>query len=282
MLRAPSFFYCIVLVSLLQAKAIRIHFLLQTINMKKIITGIILLMGVFLSHLNAFAQESKLIVKQKKIKRHYLVSPTDTLIIKNGFGKLIINTWDKNEITIDITASGKAMTKTRAQDILNNISIMEGKDTDLKRVIFFQTSVKAPYNNNNGVNRITTADKSGLNFEANVVYMVNAPKNITLDVKNTFGDVDLGDFKGKLNIEILHGHLHAKNISGSYKKISVVNSDILRDDGKYNSDNTITSIQSGEVSGGGKLLISKPIDTTQVITKGWRTLIINNVVQASN
>lgn len=233
--------------------------------MKKIIF-VFLPIFSFMQNTSCFAQE-KLFLKQRKINKHYTVTAADTLDILNGYGNVTINTWDKNEVTIDITENGKAKTAARAQEIVNNINVTE--DIAKPRRIYLETHIKTPYNRDNGVKAL--AYPSNNNYEANVVYIVNAPKNMPMKVFNTMGDVNLGDTYGKLDIKIIHGSFHAKNIYGKDNKILAA-SDLSR---PYIS--TITSIEKGEVGGTVKLVIDKPIDTTQVSIRGWDTVIVNNV-----
>src|ERR1700733_3546477 len=87
---------------------------------------VITLIAVFLIQcIKSSAQEEKLIIKQKKISKHFNVKATDKLSIENRFGNVIINTWDKNEVTVDITENGKAKTDARARELLGNIDVKE-------------------------------------------------------------------------------------------------------------------------------------------------------------
>lgn len=239
-------------------------------NMKKTAFIIVLIATFFMQPVKGLAQEDQIIVKQKKISRHFKVKPADKLIIENTFGNVTVNTWDKNEVTVDITMAGKAKKEARAQVILDNINIKE--NTDTPGMICFKTFEKAPYNNNNGVNGIS---KKYNDYEANITYVINAPENIGLDITNIFGDVYVGDFKGRLNVNVTFGSFHAKNISGPGKIISVDDSrkDILN---SILGDNTISSIESGYVtcSRGGNLAIDKLVDTAKVKLKGWSNVTI--------
>ena len=226
--------------------------------MKKIGVLVLLMCISVIQNNSVFAQDGKLITRQKKISRHYKVNPTDSLIINNGFGNVIINTWDKNEVTVDISETAKAKTKKRTEEIIDSIEITEGEAN--KGSIYFKTAIWL-----HGVYS-TSVPASNSNWEADVTYRINAPKNIILDVHNTNGNVNVGDFNGPLNINILHGALHAKNISGSNKTIAII--------GRETS--AITSIKAGKVSGDGDLVITKPIDAGKVVLDGWSKITIDN------
>ena len=228
---------------------------------------VLLLAACCMQNTVGFAQE-KLFLKQRKINKHYNVAPTDTLEIHGGYGDIIINTWDKSELTADITESGRSKTVSRALEIVNNISVAE--DIAKPRRVSLTTHIKTPYNGFNGTRALE--NPSNNHYEANVVYVINAPKNMSFYIWNAMGDVYVGDTYGKLDRQVVHGCFHAKNIYGKDNKIHAA-SDFSR---PYTS--TITSIEKGQVFGTVKLVIDKPIDTTQVKIRGWDSVIVNNVL----
>lgn len=217
---------------------------------------------IFQVNLN-FAQPSGIIVREKKISKHFSVHPGDSFTIKNQFGNVYVHTWDKNEIAVSITQRGKASQQSRAEQILKNISIID----TIEGNISFKTTILTPYNNDNGVHKAT--DKI-YDYEANVTYVVTIPKYIYLHIQNTFGAVYIDDFTGKLSLDITHGSFHTKKILGSETNIRLV-------DGKERS--TIESIKSGSLIGemDRGLSIENAVDTATVSIKGWSPLIINNV-----
>jgi hypothetical protein len=224
--------------------------------MKKIAV-VILLIGVsMVQNISVVAKDNGLVTKQVKISRHYNVATTDSLVISNCYGNVIINTWDKNEVTIDITETTKAKTKKRAAEIIDSIKIIEGV-FDQKKISFI-TTIQI-----NGGVASTSLPAGNDNWEADVTYRINAPKNIVLFVSNTNGNVSIGDFTGPLNIKMLRGALHAKNISGHDKTIMVMSHETC----------TIASIEEGHVNGGdGDLVITKPIDPKRIVLDGWRSV----------
>jgi hypothetical protein len=61
--------------------------------------------------------------RARKISRSFKVKPSDQLSIENKFGKVHVNTWDRNEITVDITMIGRANDADRAQRIVDAIDV---------------------------------------------------------------------------------------------------------------------------------------------------------------
>src|SRR5690349_11375021 len=66
--------------------------------------------------------------KKKTYSKSYTVSSTDKINFENKFGELKINTWDKNEVKVDVSISAKANSDEQAQVILDNISTQDSKD----------------------------------------------------------------------------------------------------------------------------------------------------------
>lgn len=160
----------------------------------------------FLQSLGVAAQDYPY-TKEKKVKGQFTVTSADELFIENKFGDVTINTWDKNEITVDITIATKAKSEEKAQAMLDNISIEE--DTKVKEThkIRYKTAFDNKTNNNNG--------------EIDIDYVINMPRKNPLEVKNNFGDVTLGDFEGDLRMEVSYGKFKAGKINGEKKNIKV-------------------------------------------------------------
>ena len=156
---------------------------------------------------NAFAGSLWGSVKEKKEHKQYTVHDGEKLFIDNMYGKVHINTWDKNEVTIDITVTAKARTDGDAQEILNRISFSASGDEG-GRAVFCKT-VLAPQKHN--------IEESSMQID----YVVNMPKKNELEVTNKYGDVFLADFAGKLKMYVSYGGLDMQTITGSDKRIKV-------------------------------------------------------------
>ena len=77
--------------------------------------------------------------KKKSYSKSYPVSGNDKISLTNSFGELRINTWDKNEVKVDVTITGKGSTDERAQEIIDRITIEDGKSSS---GVYFKTNFK--------------------------------------------------------------------------------------------------------------------------------------------
>jgi hypothetical protein len=140
--------------------------------------------------------------QRKEINKTYQVSPATSLSFTNSFGRLHINTWDKNEVQVNIEIITRASSESKAKDMLGRINI-NIDDSNPASAISFKTSLS---NRNNSGNQ---------SFEIN--YNVSIPVNNPLYMKNSFGDAYLGDFKGSLTLDESYGNLKAEHLEGASK-----------------------------------------------------------------
>ena len=156
--------------------------------------------------------------KSKKISKSYDVNPNVKLAIENSFGRVHINTWDQNKITVDIEIIARMNNESRAQDLIDQIKI---EIQESSSTISFVTEL----------GRLRNRDRE--EFEIN--YNVNMPKKNPLNLKNSFGGNYVGDLLGESKIDISYGDFRIANLMGTTDmKISF-------------SDGNVGLIKTGEV-----------------------------------
>ena len=150
--------------------------------------------------------------KKKSYSKSYPVSGRDKISLTNSFGELRINTWDKNEVKVDVTITGKGSTDERAQEIIDRITIEDGKSSS---GVYFKTNFK-----NDDDRNWKKGDKDGKNEGMEVNYVVYLPSGNPLDASNSFGAMFVPDYKGQAELESKFGSLTAGKISNN-KSIDV-------------------------------------------------------------
>jgi hypothetical protein len=172
----------------------------------------------------------------KKISEKYQVSSSDKLDINNRHGKVDIYTWDKNEITVEITIKAWASSASRAQEELERINIKYGKSGSF---ITFETQIAGSnvnINNNRG-------------FEIN--YVVNMPKGNPLKLTNKYGAAFIDNFTGELELSVKYGKLRTNRITGVSKNIEVAYGGI--DSEEIEKGNLKISYSDAKIRNGGNL-----------------------------
>jgi len=144
---------------------------------------------------------------QKDYNKSYPVS-NETLVLMSRYGKMTIETWDKNEIKVDAHISVGAQSNEYATQVLNRVSVVDEKKDD--RIIFTTQINSWSDNSSNG------------GHEMRIDYTVHVPANAKLYAENNYGPLTIGDYKGEVELVCKYGTLTAGKLSNS-KSVTVQN-----------------------------------------------------------
>ena len=167
--------------------------------MKKLLNpykGFILL-AVALAPFLGMAKDGDNIEKKRTISKSYNVGPDDRLSIENSFGNVVITTWDKNEIQVEIEIGVNASSEEKAQQMMDLINV---KDNQGGHDISFKTDIghmsgKDNWNKNEGARKFY------------VDYKVIMPSKNPLRVENSFGKINIPNFDGSASLTSKFGEL---------------------------------------------------------------------------
>ena len=134
----------------------------------------------------------------KNIHKNYKVSASTKIAIDNRFGRVHINTWDKNEVEVDINITAKGHNDDRSNEVLNAINI-DIEDSNPSSYLAFETK---------------TGQMKG-NASFSIDYTVSMPTANALELENNFGDVYLQKLSGNLEITVKYGQLIAEQLTGN-------------------------------------------------------------------
>lgn len=154
--------------------------------------------------------------KSKTFTQSYAVDANDKLQIENRYGKIVVNTWGKNEIKVDVDIKAYALENDDAQKLLDQTSVLARKDGD---GVNFSTTINQGTNSwwgsstNNG--KITKLRKVIINY---TIYM---PAKNPLTITNKYGAISLPDLSGKLIINNTYGGLVAKDLTNADNNIVI-------------------------------------------------------------
>ena len=144
-------------------------------KMKKLtykISGIIFLV-ILTSFTQLIAEEAT-----KRISKSFNISKDTRIEIKNKYGNVIINKWDKNVLDLKVVIEAKGNSDSKTQKILDAIEI------DISdRISSGNLSIETE-----------TGSISG-NSSFSVHYEINMPNTNPLKLTNSFGNVYLGSYK---------------------------------------------------------------------------------------
>lgn len=167
----------------------------------------LLLLSTLLISSSIFAHEDPMVEKSKNINKTYTLSGNDRVNINNRFGKMKVTPWEKNELKVDIVLKASANSDSRAQEILDKLSVDDAK---VGSTVRFETEI------DNGRDGNTTKDKERFSID----YEVYMPVKNFLEVYNEFGSTTIGDYSGEISISTKFGALTTGKLTNP-KKVSV-------------------------------------------------------------
>ena len=205
------------------------------INPFKCLALLVFALAPFLS----MANTGDNVEKKRTISKSYTVGPDDRLSIENSFGNIVVTTWDKNEIQVDIEIGVHATSDERAQRMMDQINVTDhqgGKEIGFKTEIGNMGKGK---DKDNG-------DEDNRKFY--VDYKVSMPSRNPLRIENSFGKINIPDFAGTASLTSKFGELttgkipNAKLIHVEFGKAEIGrlnNADVVF---KFNSKSTCAGI----------------------------------------
>ncbi len=152
--------------------------------------------------------------QRKGMSESYEVGSSPIIEISNKYGQVIVNTWDKNEVKVDVvvTAYGKSSSSTE--------KILDRVDFDFNQVNNYLI-LKTIFDRKSGLFKdlLTNIGDYGKSLlsknKLDVDYEVFVPANSILKIENKFGDVYVSDLSNNCTLNISNGNLKAKNLSGN-------------------------------------------------------------------
>lgn len=160
----------------------------------------------------------------KEIQKAYDMPENGYLEVFNKYGQVVISTWEKDSVLVNITITGFGKDEEDAQKMLDRVDIDFNKtgqyltmETLLDRKSGF---FKEVWNNINDYSK-TILSKNKLEID----YEIFMPATMHLELDNKFGDVYLQELSGQCDIKIMHGNLRANRIN-AYSQIDIGYGDI--------------------------------------------------------
>lgn len=136
---------------------------------------------------------------EKNIDRSFNLKGNTEIVLENKFGKIHIDTWNKQVCQVQVKITAKGSNESRNKDLLDRIEI-EFDDAINSGSLEVRTVVNNLKNNNNSFS---------------IDYTVRMPNDKKLELHNSFGDVYLPDYSGSVDMTVKYGNLRAGNITGN-------------------------------------------------------------------
>ncbi len=145
-------------------------------------------------------------IKQKVIKKAYLVNADAGINIDNSYGNITVSTWDENKIELDILIK---VTGEKEKWVNKRIDEIDVSIIALTNMVTAKTIIEDSNYNNNGDN----------SFEIN--YIIKIPKNGSVKLNNKYGNIFTSDLIGNVNINCKYGKIVLGKLTGNNLKIEL-------------------------------------------------------------
>lgn len=201
-------------------------------------------------------------VRSKTFSKSFPLDGNDRVDLNNRYGEMLIKTWDKKEIRVDIDIKAYSKDEDEAQRLIDGTVIAADKRGDL-------VSVKTNFAADEG--KLGSKLRNGKTIsrrEIRINYIVYMPATNALTLSNQYGNVTMGSFSGPLNIKVQYGSLtvgNLKNVSNileiqyGFTKIQEINAATIKQQygsglniaaiGSLNLDAQYTGVKIGSIKG---------------------------------
>ncbi len=145
----------------------------------------------------------------REYHKQYTPAPNTTLDISNKYGDVIVETSDQNQVTIDVKVTVELPNREKAEKLLSYIDVQFQEGNDL---ISAKTVIDEKFN-------FTGWGGESRRFSIN--YAVKMPVGINFTMSNRYGNAELGEISGLVNLDIKYGNLTADKLTrGNQKPIN--------------------------------------------------------------
>jgi hypothetical protein len=143
----------------------------------------------------------------KEFHKEYTAG-TKTLEINNKYGDVVIQSWDKDQIVIDVKVTVDMSNKERAQKFIDKIDVQFSEGAN---VISAKTVIDDNFNFSGW----------GDSKRFSIDYNIKMPVGTDLTLSNKYGNTDIDELHGLMDLDIKYGNLTAGKLTrGNIKPLS--------------------------------------------------------------
>lgn len=164
-------------------------------------SGMLLIVAVMLFTGTLFAQQVT-----KEFHKEFNATPNTTLDLSNRYGKVVVETWDQDKIIIDVKVLVELPSRERAEKLITYIDI---QFTEGESVVGAKTVIDEKFN---------FSGWGGGSRRFSIDYNVKMPVNANLKLSNRYGNTDLEELNGVVNLDIKYGNLTADKLGRGNEK----------------------------------------------------------------
>ena len=148
----------------------------------------------------------------KEFHKEYKAGPNTTLDINNKYGDVVIQSWDQDQVVIDVKITVELPSQEKAQKLLDYIDVSFSESESL-------ISAKTVIDDN-----FTFKGWGGDSKKFSIDYNIKMPAGTSLALANKYGNTDIDELNGQVNLDIKYGNLTAGKLTrGNIKPLNRLN-----------------------------------------------------------
>lgn len=153
--------------------------------------------------------------RSKSFSKTFSVDNGDKVSFNNQYGSMVIKTWDRKEVKVDVEIKAYSNSDSDVQKLIDEVTIDANKTGD-------QVSVKTNMSDRNGrYGRVITNGSTKWRREIKVNYVVYMPAVNALTAQQQYGNMELADYSGPTSLKVQYGNLTAGNLNSGNNYIYV-------------------------------------------------------------
>jgi hypothetical protein len=224
-----------------------------------------------------FSQQNE--VKEKKRYEYFkerTISKTfsangNTLHIDNRFGDVIVTTWDRNEIKVDIHIEASSNQKEVAEKSFENLDVTESKDGN---TIKFTTTTEK----NKGAGWSCKNCRNTMD----VRFTVQIPSGNALKIENQFGGIKIPDYNGPVSLVSKFGSLTTGSLAKAEKIWVEFGKANIKSISNVNATFKFSTVTVENLSGSNKLMMEFCSSSRISLDNDLTSLTLNNSYSTIN
>lgn len=147
----------------------------------------------------------------KEFHKEYAAGANTTLDVSNRYGDVVIQSWDKDQVIIDVKITIELPNREKAEKLLSYIDVQFSEEPNLIKA---RTVIQDNFN------------FSGWGSDSrrfSIDYNVKMPVKAALALANKYGNTEIDELQGLVNLDIKYGNLNAGKLTrGQIKPYSKV------------------------------------------------------------
>jgi hypothetical protein len=170
-------------------------------------SGMLLGAALLLLSLNLSAQDEI----KKEFHKEYTAEKSTKLELNNRYGDIVAETSETNQVVIDVVVTLRHPNRERAEKLMGYIDV---QFTEGENLISAKTFID---------DKFSFTGWGGESRRFRIDYKVKMPVWMDLNLVNRYGDTDLDDLSGQVELDVKYGSLNVSKLTrGNEKPINVV------------------------------------------------------------